>query len=408
MLGSPARQHLSSARSKAVVTFAAVASQTRSVLTVGVAAGTRPEIIKLAPVVEALLDSGANVEVVATGQHWDHRMAGAFFDGLALRPSQVWNLVGDEGQRIGDMLTQAYRWLERSRLDAVLVQGDTYTTALVAFAARRHGVPVVHVEAGLRSFNPRSQEESNRKVTAALASVHFAPTGLAAAHLMAEGVPPVSVFVVGNTVCDALVRFGLGRLDVAERSGVLVTAHRAANVDHPARLALVVETIELLSEVAPVTMVLHPRTANKLDEFRLRERLEATGAEIIEPLEYAPMLERIRRSMVVVTDSGGLQEETSWFGVPVVVLRNSTPRWEGVRAGQAELAGIDPQAVIAAVGRLTEPDRLAEIAQAPCPYGDGEAGPRIATILHRLHREGELVLREPTTLMVPDHIAGVV
>ncbi|MET0420945.1 MAG: UDP-N-acetylglucosamine 2-epimerase (non-hydrolyzing), partial [Acidimicrobiia bacterium] len=345
-----------------------------------VAFGTRPEIVKLAPVVSALRRRGHEVRVIATGQHADPRLADDFIADLGLVPDVQWSLPTDEAARVGALLTAAYEEVGETRPDAVVLLGDTHTVPLFALAARRFAVPVVHVEAGLRSFNPRSLEESHRRVAAALASIHFAPTELAARFLESEGVDPRRVIVVGNPVTDTLARVGPPRRAPGERAGVLFTAHRATNVDSDAGLDAVGRAIlGLAEEIGVVTFPVHPRTEARLRVTGWRGVLEATDNVILtEPLRYGAMLSAIASADVVVTDSGGLQEEASWFGVPVVVLRRSTPRWEGVLQGTTVLTGLDPARAVDAARTFCTPAEQARVYAVPCPYGDGRVGDRVA------------------------------
>ncbi|MFD7729242.1 non-hydrolyzing UDP-N-acetylglucosamine 2-epimerase, partial [Kitasatospora phosalacinea] len=360
-------------------------------------AGTRPEIVKLAPVVHALRAAGAGVRVIATGQHHDRRMAGSFFADLGVPPDAAWELTGDEPARTGGLLAHALaHFAAGPRPDLAIVQGDTWTVPLVALAARRHGVPVAHVEAGLRSHNPLSPEESNRTVAADLATLHFAPTEGARANLLREGVPAGAVHVVGNTVLDVLRTSGVRAVPVGRRRGVLVTAHRPGTVDAYERLAALTATVRALADAhGPVLFPLHPRTADRLDAHGLRTALDHPGVELIEPQPHRRTLELIASSALVATDSGGLQEEAGWFGVPAVVLRESTPRPEGVALGQAVLAGLDPERALAAARRLLDPAEQHRIAGLPCPYGDGRTGERIADLVLDAYRADRLVLREP-------------
>ena len=208
--------------------------------------GTRPEVVKLAPVVAAMRAAGLRVHTLATGQHDDPRLADDFFGDLALVPDTRWELPREEAARVGALLTHAYETLAGGDFDGVVLLGDTHTVPMFALAARRFGVPVVHVEAGLRSFNPRSIEEGNRRVVAPLAALHLAPTELAARMLDAEGIACARVRVVGNPVTDALRIYGPPRRPVSERSGAIVTVHRPTNVDDPARLRALAESIRAL------------------------------------------------------------------------------------------------------------------------------------------------------------------
>jgi UDP-N-acetylglucosamine 2-epimerase (non-hydrolysing) len=349
-----------------------------------VAIGTRPEIIKLAPVVRALRGQpGTKVRAVATGQHYDASLVDVLHERMGLRLDATWRLDGGEAQRLGRMLAMAFAEVEAWQPSVVLVLGDTYTVPLFCLAARRHGVPVVHLEAGIRSFNARSMEEVNRRTAAALASLHFAPTPLAARFLEDEGVAPERIRVVGNPVIDVLRETGVTGLPPGEREGVVVTAHRSTNVDDPSRLGRLVELLgRLAALLAPVTFPLHPRTLARLDQAGALERLRTLqGLTLLEPLPYQEMLELIARSRVVVTDSGGLQEEASWLGTPVVVLRSSTPRWEGVKAGTSVLTGLDVERALAAATSFASPAEQARVAAAPCPYGDGHTSRRVAEAL---------------------------
>ena len=345
--------------------------------------GTRPEVVKLAGVVRALRDAGHEVRCIATGQHADPKMAGTFFDDLGCPPDAVWELSGSEGHRVGRLLELAFEELGRNAPDAVLVQGDTYTAPLTAMAARRHGVGVVHLEAGLRSFNERSMEESNRRMMVALATVHLAPTQAAATMLANEGVPESRIRVVGNPVIDALVASGVGRVPVGARRGVLVTAHRATNVDDPARLAELVALVQQLGrDFGPVTFPAHPRTRSRLEEAGLLDSVaSADGVNLLEPIPYRDLLGVLAASRVVVTDSGGLQEEASFFGVPGVVLRATTPRWESVADGAVVLTGLHADRAMAAVRDVTRDSEQQRIAALPCPYGSGDTAARVVEAL---------------------------
>lgn len=371
--------------------------------------GTRPEVVKLAPVVAALRAHGYEVRTVATGQHRDPRLADDFFDDLDLVPDSRWQLPDTEAARIGAVISGAYEELATHRPDALVVLGDTHTVPLFGLAARRADVPVVHLEAGLRSFNQRSLEETHRRTAAALASLHLAPTPLAASMLEAEGVDSRRVFVVGNPITDSLARLGPQRRAVHDRTGVVFTAHRATTVDDPTRLAQLVECIVgLADDLGPVAFPVHPRTDERLRAFGLRKRLERHQRVVLTPpLRYRSMLDAIASARVVVTDSGGLQEEAAWLGVPVVVLRDSTCRWEGVLADTTALVGLDPERAADEVRRFSRPSEQSRVAAAPCPYGDGQVGERIARLLDQRATRELLRLDEPDfSHSLPAMLAG--
>jgi UDP-N-acetylglucosamine 2-epimerase (non-hydrolysing) len=332
--------------------------------------------------VSALQEAGITTRTVATGQHYDAELTDSFFDALGLQPDARWELPDGEAERVGAILSGAFRELSADQPDLVLVLGDTYTVPLFCLAARRFRVPIAHLEAGLRSFNETSMEEVNRKFAGASASLHFAPTDLAGRFLLDEGVAPERIRVVGNPVIDVLRKRGAIARPLEERSGVVVTAHRQTNVDDPVRLdALVRLVLKLSEEIGPVTFPLHPRTRARLEETGLISQLDGTRVRLLPPVPFDEMLNLLGSARVVVTDSGGLQEEASWLGVPVVVLRRSTPRWEGVAAGTSALTGLEVDRALAAARRFCEADEQRRVAATPCPYGDGHTATLVAEIL---------------------------
>jgi UDP-N-acetylglucosamine 2-epimerase (non-hydrolysing) len=362
--------------------------------------GTRPEVVKLAPVVSALRAAGHRVSAVDTGQHTDPALSSGLQEALGLSPTWRYRLPAEQPARTGALHADALDAVTRFRPHLVLGLGDTNTVPAYALAARAAGIPFVHVEAGLRSLNERSVEEVNRKVAAAVAHLHFAPTARAAAFLAAEGVAPERVFVVGNPVIDTLVARGVAPVPTADRAGVLVTAHRPTNVDDPLRLARLVAVVRSLAErIGPVTFPVHPRTATRLSATGLIEELRRPAIALTGPLEYDRLLDRLARATVAVTDSGGIQEEAAYLGVPVVVLRSSTPRWEGVEAGTTTLASLADDgaaaAVLAAAEEHSSPGGQRRAAAFPCPYGDGTAGRRIAATLADERVDPLLSLAEP-------------
>ncbi len=358
--------------------------------------GTRPEIIKLAPVIHRLRADGHHVRVVATGQHFDANLTDVFYQQLGFEPDEQWQLADSESERLAEILRRGLEEMVTHQPDLLLVVGDTWTVPLLCLAARRHQVPIAHLEAGLRSFNPTSMEEVNRRVAGASAQLHFAPTETAAAFLRAEGIEPERIFVVGNPVLDVLRTFGTKRAARETRRGVTMTAHRPTNVDDPERLTRLVTLAERLMVIAPpVVFPLHPRTRQRLHDFDLWSRLNASGVTLLDPLPYDGMLDQLSRSLVVVTDSGGVQEEAAWLGLPVVVLRRSTPRWEGVDAGTSVLCGLDIDQGVAAVARFCTEQQQEQVAATACRYGDGYTANHVARILAAPETLPLLALDEP-------------
>ncbi|MEI4270546.1 UDP-N-acetylglucosamine 2-epimerase (non-hydrolyzing) [Klenkia sp. LSe6-5] len=362
--------------------------------------GTRPEVVKLAPVVAALEAAGHRVTAVDTGQHADAAMGAGLQETLGLRPAERFVLPTAGPARTGALHADAAAAVARHAPEVVLALGDTATVPAYALAARAAGVPFAHLEAGLRSFNMRSVEEVNRRMAAAVAQLHFAPTRRAAAFLAGEGVPAERVVVVGNPVIDTLVSRGVRPCPPAERRGVLVTAHRPTNVDDPVRLGRLVEVVRGLADrVGPVLFPVHPRTAARLAATGLDARLRHPGVTTTGPLELDALLAALASSVLAVTDSGGIQEEAAYLGVPVVVLRSSTPRWEGVEAGTTSLAGLaGPGAattVLDAALAHASPEGQARAVALACPYGDGTTGARVAAVLADPATDALLALDEP-------------
>lgn len=367
--------------------------------------GTRPEIIKLAPVVRALRAAGHTVITVDTGQHVAPEMASDVQRDLGLVPDVRLRLP-EGADRLSWLVAGATRVLASHQIDLVLALGDTHTVPAYALAARSAGLPFAHLEAGLRSFNERSLEEANRRVAGVLAQLHFAPTDRAAEFLVSEGVSRERIAVVGNPVIDAVREHRIPRVDVERRSGVLVTAHRASNVDDPDRLRRLVELVAALAaRVGPVLFPVHPRTEARLREHNLAQRLaDIPGVTVDKPLPYPRMLRALAGSRLVVTDSGGLQEEAAYYGVPVVLLRRSTPRWEGVEQGSTVLVGLvadeDIDRALVEARRLSRPDEQARIAALICPYGNGTTSRRVAGLI------GDPDITPLLTLSEPDFTNG--
>lgn len=360
-----------------------------------VAVGTRPEAIKIAPLLPALAAVGLEPVVVATAQH-RHLLDQVFdtfgitptFDLDVLRPGQTPDQVAS---RILDRLPSV---LDEVRPAAVVVQGDTTTAFASALAGFHAGIPVVHLEAGLRTGNITAPfpEEMNRRLVTQLASLHLAPTQSAARNLAREGVPSEAVVVTGNTVIDAL-HLVLGRmaappevvrdLDDATRV-VVVTAHRRESWGAP--MAEVATAIAQLARDHPDVVVVFPVHPNPIVRDAVEPVLTGiANVRLIEPLEYAAFARLLARSHLLLTDSGGLQEEGPSLGKPVLVLRDATERPEGVAAGTARLVGTHAATIVAAARELlTDQDAYARMAHAVNPYGDGRAAERSAASIRHL------------------------
>ena len=352
--------------------------------------GTRPEAVKLAPIILALRDSEHFAPFVAvTAQH--REMLDQVNELFGIEPDADLDIMRPR-QSLAEITTRALSGLDelvaRERPDALMVQGDTTTTFAGALAAHYHQVPVVHVEAGLRTFDRYSPfpEEMSRRLTTQLTSLHLAPTPASCTNLLAEGIDRSDVVVTGNSVIDALlwtvdkrVAYGdpaLERLDADERRVLLVTAHRRESWGEP--MVGVGRALGRLARQEPDLLVVLPVHRNPTVREALLPPLDGLPNVIVtEPLAYGGFARLIDRSSVVLTDSGGVQEEAPSLGKPVLVMRENTERPEAVEAGTARLIGTDEERVVSEVTTLLH-DRTAydAMANAVNPYGDGHAAPR--------------------------------
>ncbi|WP_321919187.1 non-hydrolyzing UDP-N-acetylglucosamine 2-epimerase [Paraburkholderia tropica] len=368
-------------------------------MSVVIVLGTRPEVIKLAPVV-AQLRGRTDVRVVSTGQHREMLDQALQSFGLTpdvdldcMRPGQTLNALSAR------LMSGLDAVLEHEQPDWVLVQGDTTTAFCAGLAAFHRGIRVGHVEAGLRTGNLASPfpEEANRSMLARIATRSFAPTAAAREHLLRENVSADSIVVTGNTVVDAIGHMrrsgALDGLPIAQSLSadvprILVTCHRRENfggvmIEICAALRSLCKTYANYEWVFPVH--LNPAVREPV----LRELKDVPNLRLIEPVDYASSLYLISRSTLVVTDSGGIQEEAPTFGVPTVVMRNHTERREGVEAGVSVLAGQSAAGIESAVRAwLDAPERLANVRERANPYGDGRAAERIAADLLGTPMEG--------------------
>ena len=362
-----------------------------------VAVGTRPEAIKLAPVIAALARRGAPTFLLSTGQH--HEMLAQALAALGLEPDRDLAVMRPDQSLAAlsaSLLTAADALLAEVEPSWVVVQGDTTTVAMVALAAFYRGLRVAHVEAGLRTGDRRDPfpEEMNRTLLGHLADLHLAPTPKAREHLLAQGVDPAAVHVVGNTVIDALfamrerVRdrsladFGLGFDLPPGRRLVLVTLHRRESFGAGLR-AVCRGLRRLAEEMAGEVEIVYPVHLNPNVREAAGEVLAGVpGVRLVEPLDYAAFVTLLTSATLVVTDSGGVQEEAAALGIPLLVTRRTSERPEALDAGVAELVGTDPDRLATTARRLlTDPALYAERAVPTDAFGDGRAGERIAELL---------------------------
>ncbi len=350
--------------------------------------GARPNFMKAWPVVRSLEARGVEVALCHTGQHYDDRMAGSFFRELGMRAPDVDLEVGSgsHAAQTALVLQRFEEVLRARRAELVIVVGDVNSTAACALAAVKLHVPVAHVEAGLRSRDRSMPEEINRLVTDVISSMLFVTEPSGVANLRAEGIAAERVHHVGNTMIDSLLRSRSAALErplpagAPERFGVL-TLHRPSNVDDRATLAAILDALEDVSRELPLVWPLHPRAERRLVEFGLLERVRACETLVVSPPSgYLDFLGAVARAALVLTDSGGIQEEALVLKVPVVTLRENTERPITVDCGGNLLAGSDPDRIRAAAREMLTRDRSSF--RVP-PLWDGRAGERIAEIVAR-------------------------
>ena len=364
--------------------------------------GARPNFVKIAPIMAALRKhSAVEQRLVHTGQHYDPRMAGAFFDDLGL-PAPDHDLrvgSGTHAEQTAAVMTRFEPVLLDEGPDLVVVVGDVNSTLAAALVAAKRGVPVAHVEAGLRSFDRSMPEEINRIVTDRLSTLLFAPSEEAAANLRREGCDEAAIAVVGNVMIDTLLvhrdRLSTPALPdvpdlpaLSDRGYAVLTLHRPANVDDTPRLRTLLARLRLVAERLPIVFPVHPRTRDRL--LRAGVDLAGTGIHPVDPLGYPAFLALMARAACVLTDSGGIQEETSTLDVPCCTIRDTTEWPRTLTEGTNTLVGGDARGLAGAFEEFLRTGGRRGTGPAP----DGRAGERIAAIL-----AGHVGSMKPPTLV---------
>lgn len=341
--------------------------------------GTRPEIIKMSPIIRELEKQQLNYFILHTGQHYSYNMDKAFFEQLKL-PEPKYNLnvgSGTHAEETGKMLMGIEKILQKEKPQIVLVEGDTNTVLAGALAATKLLIKVGHVEAGLRSYDREMPEEINRILTDHMSDYLFAPTPKANENLLNEGISENKIFVTGNTIVDAVlqnIKLAEDYADPPYKEYFLVTLHRQENVDNKTRLKKIIKGLELASEhfKIPIIYPVHPRTKRKLAKFGIR----VNKLKLIEPVDYLTFLNLLHNAKLVFTDSGGVQEEACILKTPCVTLRYNTERPETLEAGANILAGIEPESILEKakfmIGKKKEWQN---------PFGDGKASKRILKVI---------------------------
>lgn len=348
--------------------------------------GTRPEIIKLSSIIRECQEKHLDFFILHTNQHYSENLDKIFFDELE-SPQPKHNLrVGSGGhaEQTGKMLIGIEKILLKEKPEIVLVEGDTNTTLAGALAASKIHIKVGHVEAGLRSYFREMPEEINRILADHISDFLFAPTKRAKEILLKEGIPNKKVFITGNTIVDAVYQNLkiakrkakiLKDLSLEKRKYFLLTAHRPENVDVKNRLKGILEGLELVYKKfdLPLIFPIHPRTKKRIKEFRLEA---PKGVRLIDPIGFLEFLQLEANARLVLTDSGGVQEETCILKIPCVTLRDNTERPETLEVGSNMLVGANPQRIYKGVWKMINVKRNWKN-----PFGDGKSGKRIIKII---------------------------
>jgi len=347
--------------------------------------GTRPEIIKMAPVIRELERQGREYFILHTGQHYSYNLDKVFFEQLKLPPAKYNLEVGSSShaEQTGKILVGVEKILQRESPDIILAEGDTNSVLAGALAAAKLHIKVGHVEAGLRSYDRQMPEEINRKLTDHCSDYLFAPTEKAKAILRGEGIPEGKIFVTGNTIVDAIYQ----NLEIARKRGdtldtlhlkrkeyFVVTLHRQENVDNRAKFASILDGLDKVAADVhlPLIYPVHPHSRKRMSEFNLEPR----NLTLIDPVDFLSFLQLGSNARLILTDSGGVQEEACILSVPCITLRDNTERPETIEVGANILAGASPDRILECskvmLGRKND---------WPNPFGDGKAGRRIVDIL---------------------------
>jgi UDP-GlcNAc3NAcA epimerase len=354
--------------------------------------GARPQFVKAAVVSREIRRRGWREILVHTGQHYDERMSGVFFDELEIpRPDYSLGIgSGSHGEQTGRMLAAVERVLIDARPDWIVVFGDTNSTLAGALAATKLHLPVAHIEAGLRSFNRRMPEEVNRVLVDHMSDLLLAPTATAVDHLRREGIDGSKIQLVGDVMCDATMHYRnvaaersdvLDRLQLAPKSFVLATVHRAENTDAPERLRAIMSGLAAVADSHPVVFPVHPRTRSALEKYDLWQSA-CECLRVVEPVGYLDMTMLEANAHRIVTDSGGVQKEAFFCRTPCITLRDETEWVELVAAGWNQL--ISPTATDFSA-RLTQAVAQDDPPEVVAPlYGTGDASARICECLAKV------------------------
>ncbi len=355
---------------------------------ISIIAGARPNFMKIAPLVRTLRHLECSPRLIHTGQHYDQKMSDTFFHELNIPEPDV-NLgigSGDHIWQITEVMRRLAEDFKQYAPDMVVVVGDVNSTVAAAFTAAKMGIPVAHVEAGLRSFDRTMPEELNRIVTDSVSDLLFASESTAVDNLKSEGVVDEKIILVGNVMIDTLLSHlesaralrSWDALGVPAGNYALLTLHRPSNVDDPVRLESILRAVHQISRQIPVIFPIHPRTQRQIQTFGFADNPELNGYISAEPLGYLPMLSLMDSARVVLTDSGGVQEETTALRIPCLTLRENTERPITSQIGSNRIVGWQTNDILSAFERVSNgPERIGQIPE----LWDGRAAERIAQSL---------------------------
>lgn len=348
--------------------------------------GTRPEIIKLSPVIRELQNKKINFFIIHTNQHYSYKMDKIFLEELKLPPPKYnlnLNNIQNHGEMTGKMIIEIEKILIKEKPNLVIVQGDTNTTLAGALSASKLGIKIAHVEAGLRSYDRSMPEEINRVITDHLSNFLFCPTKNQKKILLKEGIDKNKIFVVGNTIVDAVFQ----NLKIAEQNKKIVekyknknyfllTLHRPSNVDNKKNLEKIIRALEKVVNIYKTEIIfpIHPRTENNLKKFKIN--IDKNKIKLVEPIGYLEMLIAEKYAKLILTDSGGLQEEACILKTPCITLRFNTERPETIKVSANILVGNEEEKIINGAKKMLNKKRNWRN-----PFGDGKSGEKIVKIL---------------------------
>ena len=356
---------------------------------IGVTVGTRPEIVKMWPIISTIeSDSDLDLLLIHTGQHYDYEMSRAFFDKLEVRTPDYFLETGgtDSHIMLGSILKKMVDVLAKEKMDIMLVQGDTISTLATALACSLSGIPIGHIEAGCRSFDNKMIEETNRKIVDVIADVLFAPTKTACVNLLKEGRNRNDIFLVGSTTNDALKQIlsqSVSKPNKYEKPYLLTTIHRKENADDPKRLEEILLGLDSLS--IKCVFPIHPRTKKMIKKLGLNELIQENNIEMIDPLNYSDFIQLLSNASVVLTDSGGVQEEAALLGINTLTIRPNTEWPETVWFGKNKLIRAERDEITRMVNEALKGDKDIQYRE---KYED--VGQTIIQILKELYRNDQI------------------